>query len=68
MLYIVDVEKNEIVERDFTDEELAIFEVDATNRTKQNEAMSKAEADKAAAKAKLSALGLTADDLKALGL
>jgi hypothetical protein len=29
---------------------------------------SKAEADKAAAKAKLEALGLTADDLKALGL
>jgi hypothetical protein len=29
---------------------------------------SKAEADKAAAQAKLAALGLTADDLKALGL
>jgi hypothetical protein len=32
------------------------------------QALSKAEADKAAAQAKLEALGLTADDLKALGL
>jgi hypothetical protein len=32
------------------------------------QAVSKAEADKQAAQAKLAALGLTADDLKALGL
>ena len=35
---------------------------------KRREAEIKAEADKAAAQAKLAALGLTADDLKALGL
>jgi hypothetical protein len=36
--------------------------------TAQAEAKAQAEADKASAQAKLAALGLTADDLKALGL
>ena len=46
-------------------------EIDAAiDQIKANEAaaLAKAEADKIAAQAKLEALGLTADDLKALGL
>jgi hypothetical protein len=37
-------------------------------KAEEAQAEAKAEADKAAAQAKLAALGLTADDLKALGL
>ena len=48
-----------------TDEELAI---DAATIAASKAKYDKMEADKAAATAKLAALGLTADDLKALGL
>ena len=48
-----------------TDEELAI---DAATIAASKAECEKMEADKAAATAKLAALGLTADDLKALGL
>ena len=58
----------EIIERDLTEQELAQIEIDKTNETKRLEAVAKAEADRASAQAKLAALGLTADDLKALGL
>ena len=68
MLYVVDVSAGAITERDFTDEELKVFEQDALNRAKENAAIAKAESDKEAAKSKLAALGLTAADLKALGL
>ena len=40
----------------------------ADNEIATEAELAKAEADKAAAQAKLAALGLTADDLKALGL
>jgi hypothetical protein len=68
MLYIVDVETGQVSERDFTKEEIEVFEKDASARAKENAAIAKAESDKEAAKSKLAALGLTADDLKALGL
>lgn len=48
-----------------TDEELAI---DAATIAASKAKYDKMEADKAAVAAKLAALGLTADDLKALGL
>ena len=57
-----------VIERDFTAAELAQIEADkATQLAKQAEAEAKAQA-KAAAEGKLAALGLTTDDLRALGL
>lgn len=57
-----------IIERDFTEAELAQIEADkAAEVIRQAQAEAKAQA-KAAAEAKLTALGLTTDDLRALGL
>jgi hypothetical protein len=47
---------------------LADIEADKIAKAAAAEAEAKAATDKAAAQAKLAALGLTADDLKALGL
>lgn len=55
----------EIIEREMNDEEIAQFNKDIKDAAKRKE---EAEAAKAAAETKLAALGLTADDLKALGL
>ena len=65
---IHNAETGEVIERDMTAEELAQWETDrAQEAQRQAEAEAKAQA-KASAEAKLAALGLTADDLKALGL
>jgi hypothetical protein len=56
------------IERDLTADEVAFYE---TAKVQAAERQAKAEqelASKAAAEAKLAALGLTSDDLKALGL
>lgn len=68
MLYIINVETQEVSERDFTAAELKVFESDLANRAKEEKIKIEAENAKAAAQSKLAALGLTADDLKALGL
>lgn len=58
----------EIIDREMTDEEYALFKADVeANAERQAEAETKS-AKKAAAEAKLADLGLTPDDLKALGL
>jgi hypothetical protein len=68
IITIHNTETNEIIEREMNAEELAQHQKD------QNEIAAKAESirqkleAKAAAEAKLAAIGLTADDLKALGL
>jgi hypothetical protein len=65
---IVNCTTGEEIVRDATAEEIAQMEIDAANAaTKQAEAEVKAQA-KAAAEGKLAALGLTTDDLRALGL
>jgi FMN-dependent NADH-azoreductase len=67
-IVIHNTETNEIIERDMTSEELTQHEKDLANaKAEQIKKQEKADA-KAAAEAKLTALGLTADDLKALGL
>ena len=58
----------EVTERPYTAAEIAEVEAEQVEAEKRLEAMNKADADKEAAQAKLAALGLTADDLKALGL
>ena len=68
MIRIHNLETDEVIDREMTDGEFAQYELD---KAKSEEA-AKAEEDKAiakaAAEAKLEALGLTPDDLKALGL
>jgi hypothetical protein len=65
---IVDVETGEEIVRDATDAEIAQMEIDAANASaKKAEAEAQAQA-KATAESKLAALGLTTDDLRALGL
>lgn len=65
---ITDGLTGETIERPMNADELAQWELDKA----ESEAKKQAEADKvvakAAAEAKLAALGLTTDDLKALGL
>ena len=61
-------ETQEEIIRDATAEEIAQIELDAANaEAKKAEAEAKAQA-KAAAEGKLAALGLTTNDLRALGL
>lgn len=57
-----------ITEVPYTAEQIAEVESNRANYEAMVAAKAKAEADKAAAQAKLAALGLTVDDLKALGL
>ena len=56
------------IERPFTDEEMIVWERDQADEVARKKAIVEAAAKKAAAEAKLAALGLTTDDLKALGL
>lgn len=57
-----------ITERDFNEVELAQREQDLLNKDKLEKEIADKAAAKAAAQAKLELLGLTTDDLKALGL
>ena len=65
---IHNAETNVIEVREYNDAELAQHETDLQKREARSVVAAKKEMAKAAAKAKLEALGLTADDLKALGL
>jgi hypothetical protein len=65
---IVNCETGEEIIRDANAEELSQLELDAADsKSRKAEAEAKAQA-KAAAEGKLAALGLTTDDLRALGL
>jgi hypothetical protein len=64
---IYDVETGQTTWRDFTPEEIAEVEKNQAIADAEQLALAEAAAKKAAAEAKLEALGLTADDLKALG-
>jgi hypothetical protein len=72
IIKIVNVETGEEIEREMTDEEQALRDTQVASyfakKSEQESAALQAEADKASAAAKLAALGLTTDDLKALGL
>jgi hypothetical protein len=65
---IHNVETGEIIERELTAAELAQLAKDEEVSKKRQEAFAAAQAEKDAAIAKLAAIGLTPDDLKALGL
>ena len=63
---------NEVIEREMNDEELKQYKNDEALEKERIELQAISEAEKAAkklaAEAKLAALGLTTDDLRALGL
>ncbi len=65
---IVNAETGEEIIREMNAEELAQWEIDKAKSAEREAKETQAQAAKAAAEAKLAALGLTADDLKALGL
>jgi phosphopantetheinyl transferase (holo-ACP synthase) len=59
---------NEVIDRQMTDAEYAEYQEQKAKDAEMAQAHAEAEAAKEAAQAKLAALGLTTDDLKALGL
>lgn len=65
---IIDVITGKEITRNYTDEEIAEVEAAQALAAEQQVLQAEAEAKKTTAKNKLAALGLTADDLKALGL
>jgi len=65
---IHNAETGEVIVRDMNAEELAQLAEDQANAEKEQQAYEEAQAKREAALAKLVALGLTADDLTALGL
>jgi hypothetical protein len=62
------LETDEIIEREMNAEEFAQFTIDKAKSDADKETEAAKEAAKVSAASKLSALGLTVDDLKALGL
>ena len=68
MIRIHNTETDEIIDREMNDQEFAQYEARQLEKeAEQAEAEAKAQA-KATAENKLAALGLTTDDLRALGL
>jgi hypothetical protein len=65
---IHNLETGEIKEVPLSEEDLATLAIDKLEADFMESQKTKAKADKEAAQAKLAALGLTVDDLKALGL
>ena len=65
---IFDAATGETIEREMTDAEYADLQMRQADIKKEKEAEAEAEAKRSAALAKLEALGLDEDDLKALGL
>jgi len=68
MIRIHDVTTDEIVDREMTDVEFKAYQAQQVVDAAELAALAEAEAAKETAQAKLEALGLTVDDLKALGL
>ena len=65
---IHNLETNEIIDREMTDIEYEVYLAEKVAEAEEEAANAEKAAHKAAAEAKLAALGLTSDDLKALGL
>ena len=67
IIRIHNAETNEIIDREMNEQEYAVYEKDLELSAKIAQQKTEAIAAKAAAEAKLKALGLTPEDLKALG-
>lgn len=64
----INVETGETVVREKTDEEKALYDADQMMISDEIKAAKELESQRLAAQAKLEAIGLTANDLKVLGL
>lgn len=64
----IDASTGQVIERDFTPEEIAQYNADQAVAEAAEQARLEARAKREAALDKLAALGLTRDDLTALGL
>lgn len=62
------IETNEIIDREMTDAEFAHYESELAKEAERIALIEQANLAKEVAQTKLAALGLTTDDLKALGL
>jgi len=65
---IHNTETNEIIDREMTNDEFAQYKLDKADDKERRDAMIAKATIKAEAQAKLAALGLTVEDLQALGL
>lgn len=68
IIKIHNLETDEIIEREMNTQEFAQFTLDKAKSDADKETEAAKEAAKVSAASKLAELGLTADDLKALGL
>jgi len=68
LITVTNCETGQTIQREMNEDELAQFNLIKAQQAQQAQAEAQLEADKASATAKLEGLGLTADDLKALGL
>jgi hypothetical protein len=68
MVRFVDLDTDELVDREMTAAEFAHYEAREQILANEKAELAAKESAKEAAQAKLSALGLTTEDLKALGL
>jgi hypothetical protein len=68
IIKIVNATTGEEIQREMTSQEFAQWNAEVTKNLERKELEAQALAAKETAKAKLAALGLTVDDLKALGL
>ena len=68
MIRIYDIETDKLIDREMTDAEYSEYKADQIVIAADEQTKAHAVAAKDAALAKLAALGLTTDDLKALGL
>jgi hypothetical protein len=68
IIRIHNIETNEVIDREMTDDEFAQYQATEAAELKRKAEAEALAAAKSAAEAKLAALGLNGDDLKALGL
>ena len=68
LIKIHNTESGEVIEREMNDAEFAQYQIDQSNSDVRQEKIEAQAEAKAAAEGKLAALGLTTDDLRALGL
>ena len=68
IIKIHNIETDEVIEREMNAQEFAQFTLDKAKNDADKETEAAKEAAKVSASEKLAALGLTTDDLKALGL
>ena len=68
MVRIHNVDTDEVIDREMNDEEFAQWEIDVAADKARVAAIEKEAINQETAQSKLAALGLTTDDLKALGL